>query len=116
VGHFFIDDDDNILYDNPAAKKALLAHEGEGLRMLAALVIELQGIEPWSVENIEARMAEIMQSLDANLGKVGQPLRVAVSGGAVTPPLYETLVILGKERVLRRVERCLRAFAAEARG
>lgn len=115
AGRFFVADDAGISYDNAAAKKALRAHENEGLQILKALVPELQRIEPWSVENIEARMAETMQSLDANLGKVGQPLRVAVSGGAVTPPLYETLVVLGKERVLGRVERCLRAFAADQR-
>jgi glutamyl/glutaminyl-tRNA synthetase len=115
AGRFFISDDNSIVYDNTAAKKALLAHESEGLHTLAALVPELQQIDPWSVENLEKSMAEVMQSLSANLGKVGQPLRVAVSGGAVTPPLYETLVILGKEHVLRRIERCLGTFAAEER-
>ena len=43
------------------------------------------------------------------LGQVAQPLRVAVSGGTVSPAIYETLAILGKETVLRRVERCLAA-------
>jgi len=42
------------------------------------------------------------------LGKLAQPLRVAVTGRAASPPLGDTLAILGRESVLRRIERCLR--------
>ena len=44
---------------------------------------------------------------EGNLGKVAQPIRVAVSGGPVSPPIYDTLVILGKDASIRRMERCL---------
>ena len=41
------------------------------------------------------------------LGKVAQPLRVAVTGGTVSPAIFETLVILGRDSVVNRIERCL---------
>jgi glutamyl-tRNA synthetase len=41
------------------------------------------------------------------LGKVAQPLRVAVSGGAVSPPIDITLELLGKDRTMARVERAI---------
>ena len=41
------------------------------------------------------------------MGKVAQPLRVAVSGTAVSPPIHDTLLILGKPKTLARIDRCL---------
>ena len=46
------------------------------------------------------------------MGKIAQPLRVAVTGGAASPPLGDTLAILGRDAVLRRIDRCL----SECRG
>jgi glutamyl-tRNA synthetase len=44
------------------------------------------------------------------LGKVAQPIRVAVSGTMVSPPIFETLTFLGKETTLRRITRCLKVL------
>ena len=41
------------------------------------------------------------------LGKVAQPIRVAVSGGTVSPPIFESLEFLKRERTLARLDRCL---------
>ena len=41
------------------------------------------------------------------LGKVAQPIRVAVSGGTVSPPIFESLEFLGRARTLARIDRCL---------
>ena len=41
------------------------------------------------------------------MGKVAQPLRVAVCGTAVSPPIHDTLLILGKPKTLARIDRCL---------
>ena len=50
-----------------------------------------------------------------SLGKVAQPLRVAMSGGTVSPPIDATVALIGRERALRRlglaIERCGRAAA-----
>ena len=42
------------------------------------------------------------------LGKIAQPLRVAVTGTTISPPIFQSLEMLGKERTLVRIERCLR--------
>ena len=43
------------------------------------------------------------------LGKVAQPIRVAVTGGTVSPPIFESLEFLGRQRTLARIDRCLAA-------
>jgi glutamyl-tRNA synthetase len=106
-GAFFVAQDELLAYDPAAVRKVLLAHDAEGVRMLEALLPRLQRLPVWSVESLEQEISAVTAELGVGLGKVGQPLRVAVSGGTVTPPLYETLAILGKERVLRRIEICL---------
>jgi glutamyl-tRNA synthetase len=106
-GMFFVCADESIPFDAMAVRKVLLAHEGEGIRMLKELLPRLQCLPAWSVEALEQRFSEIIVELGVGLGKVGQPLRVAISGGTVTPPLYETLAVLGKEKVIRRIELCL---------
>jgi len=106
-GSFFIADDASIPYDPTAVRKVLLAHDGEGIRMLQELLPRLRGLADWSVQALEQQLSAITAELAVGLGKIGQPLRIAISGGTVTPPLYETLAILGKDRVVRRVEICL---------
>ena len=41
------------------------------------------------------------------LGKVAQPIRVAISGTSVSPPIIESLELLGKQRALARIDRCV---------
>jgi glutamyl-tRNA synthetase len=53
-----------------------------------------------------------MQHTEGNLGKVAQPLRIAVSGGTVSPPIFDTLAILGRESTLSRIRRCVATFTA----
>ena len=57
----------------------------------------------------KALLVGVQDRDQGNLGKVAQPIRVAVSGGPVSPPIYDTLVILGRDASLRRMERCLAA-------
>jgi glutamyl-tRNA synthetase len=47
------------------------------------------------------------------MGKAAQPLRVAITGAAVSPPLGETLALLGKDDTLARIDRCVAHHAAE---
>ena len=49
----------------------------------------------------------LMDRAMLGLGKVLQPLRVATTGSTVSPPLFETLVVLGKDRTLRRIDAAL---------
>jgi glutamyl/glutaminyl-tRNA synthetase len=111
---FFVTPDEEIVYTlTKPVKKALLAGETCGYDHLAALAPKLEGLEEWTVEALDALVtAHAEENAGGKLGKVAQPIRVAVSGGTVSPAIFETLVILGRESVLNRIGRCLDARAA----
>ena len=65
----------------------------------------------WTTEAIEAALRALPEELGVGFGKVAQPIRVAVTGSSVSPPLFESLELLGRERSLER----LAAAAPQAR-
>ncbi|MGI8740192.1 MAG: glutamate--tRNA ligase [Gammaproteobacteria bacterium] len=89
-------------YDAKAADKHLSAEAAELLEALAAV---LDGLEAWQAPAIHNVIAGLVDERGLKLGKVAQPLRVAVSGGAVSPPIDSTLELVGKSRALARI-RC----------
>ncbi len=111
LARFFIADDDAIEYDAKAVKKWLLKGEGAGLAVLAAVRTELEGLEDFSATHIEELLQAFAEKQEIGMGKVAQPLRVAVSGAAVSPGIGDTLALLGKDTVLARIDRCLAAHA-----
>jgi glutamyl-tRNA synthetase len=69
--------------------------------------VELDKLTPWSAASIHAALEAVCARLGVGLGKVAQPLRVAVSGGAVSPPIDATVALLGRDKTLARIERAL---------
>ena len=107
LGRFFVVDDDAIEYDPKAVKKWLAKGEGAGFATLRHLREQLAALDPFEAEAIEALLQAYAQAQGLGMGKVAQPLRVAVTGTAVSPGIGETLAILGRPRVLARADRCL---------
>jgi glutamyl-tRNA synthetase len=70
----------------------------------------LSDIESWDTPTIEAACRAIVGELEIGAGKVFQPLRVAVTGSSVSPPLFESMEALGRERTLSRLEAALERF------
>ena len=62
-------------------------------------------VEPWGVETVEAALRAIPEQLGIGAGKTFQPLRVAVTGSSVSPPLFESIAALGREKTLQRLQR-----------
>lgn len=87
-------------YDPKAAKKALREVALEPLQLLRD---ELGQLENWQAGDIHAVIEQITQKLEVNMGKVGQPLRVAVTGGSFSPPIDETVAMIGKARTIARI-------------
>ncbi len=58
---------------------------------------------PWNADALHARLREIGETLGLKLGKTQAPVRVAVTGRAVGPPLFESLVLLGRDATLARL-------------
>jgi glutamyl-tRNA synthetase len=90
--------------DEKAAAKHLTP---EALQLLGELRARLQGLADWSAPAIHAELNEFATARTLGLGKVAQPLRVALSGGTVSPPIDATVALLGRERVLARLDRLI---------
>jgi len=107
--------DDVLVHErSKAVEKALLKGEPTGLDLLAKAKDSLAAIPSaeWSPARLEQAMNEFAGGhAGGNIGKVAQPLRVAVTGGTVSPPIFDVLAILGRDSTLRRIDRCLAAFA-----
>jgi glutamyl-tRNA synthetase len=106
---FFYVPSDEIAFDPAALEKVLKKNEREGLKALQDLREILSTSTDWTAHALEAAVKSYCESKNLGLGKVAQPLRVAISGSTVSPPIFESLEFLGKERTMARVERCLAA-------
>ena len=95
---------DALEFDAKAVAKHLTA---EARAMLATLRARLAALPDWQATSIHGAIEALASELGVGLGKVAQPVRVAVSGGTVSPPIDTTLVLLGKERSLARLDRAI---------
>ena len=71
-------------------------------------------LEEWSKEGIAQTIEDVAGSFDLNMGKLGQPIRVAVTGGSVSPPIDVTVWLVGRERTLQRLDRAIELVAERA--
>ena len=101
--------DDAIEYDTAAVKKVLLKGDRAGLDMLRLLHDRLAALDAWTPETLQACLTDVQEDQGVGMGKVAQPLRVAVTGTTVSLAIHETLGLLGKDRSLTRMERALNA-------
>jgi glutamyl-tRNA synthetase len=91
---------DDVTYDEAAVEKILRNELGR--RVLAAVPGVLADAA-WDETALEAALRALAVELEVGFGKLAQPVRVAVTGTTVSPPLFGTLELLGRERVLGRV-------------
>jgi glutamyl-tRNA synthetase len=104
---FFFTPDSEIAYAPDAVEKVLLKNDKQGLNALAGVMNVLSGVADWKAADLEAAVKNYCEQSGLGLGKVAQPIRVGVSGGAVSPPIFESLEFLGRERTLARLARCV---------
>ncbi|MSR19112.1 MAG: glutamate--tRNA ligase [Phycisphaerales bacterium] len=115
ANRFLILPDAELPYDMKSVLKVLVSGGGEAhLRAARDLLAKLSNWDAHSIEQLLKGYAEANTA--GELGKVAQPLRVAVSGGTVSPPIFDTLAILGSSSVLARIDRALTMAAAQPRG
>jgi glutamyl-tRNA synthetase len=106
--------DDAIEFDDDAVKKNLLKGDGAGLKELAAIRARLAELPEWSAPGLDALIRAWCEQRGLGLGKVAQPIRIAVTGTTVSPPIFDTLAILGRDKTLRRIDATVRKYAAGA--
>jgi len=92
-------------YDEKAAKKNLTA---EAMPVLAALESSFAALSDWNAPAVHGVINAVAVQFNVGLGKVAQPLRVAICGGAASPPIDATLALLGREGVLARIDVALK--------
>jgi glutamyl-tRNA synthetase len=99
--------DDELTYDADAVEKILRKNGGEGAAVLKEIRQVLAEVIDWSAASLEQAVQQFCEARQLGLGKVAQPIRVAVSGGTVSPPIFQSLEFLGQPSTLKRIDRCL---------
>jgi len=83
------------------------------LLILQELMLRFEKLSPWDPRSIHATFDQLTQELDLNLGQLAQPLRVAVSGGTISPPIDVTLALLGQKVTLKRLYQAIEQIHQE---
>ncbi len=95
-------------YDEKAAAKHLSADLREPFSDLRE---RLAALDEWNAEAIHQALVEVAESRGLKLGKLAQPLRVALTGGSVSPSIDATTRLMGRERTLQRIDRAITYMA-----
>jgi glutamyl-tRNA synthetase len=98
-------------YDAKSAAKHL---GSDSIDLLTQVRARLAQLPQWTVESTQLVVEEVAKLSGVGMGKVAQPIRVAVTGGTASPGIGVTLHILGREKTLERLERAI-AFARGSR-
>ena len=108
--------DDEFALDEKAAAKELRA---EAVQVLDAALSALEGIDEWKTDKIEeALKVALLENMAVKPRKAFGPIRVAATGASISPPLFESLELLGRDRSLQRLtagrDRAAAAVAPDA--
>ena len=109
ISEYFYADFDAL--DEKAAKKHLRPVAQQPLEVVRD---KLAALTDWTVEAIQAAIHGTAEELEVGMGKVGMPLRVAVTGGGNSPSLDVTLVLIEKDKVVERINRAIAFIEARA--
>ncbi len=108
---FLFIDNDRIEYDAKAVKKVLL--KGAAMEILGIIRQRLAAMEELSEADIETMLRSLAEERQLGLGKVAQPLRVALCGGTISLPIFEAVDMLGKNQTLTRIDIALKKFSVD---
>src|SRR5208282_5084549 len=98
-----------LVYDEKAVRKHVTP---DVLNVLAELSTAMVKLEVWSAPAIHALIGALAAERGLSLGKLAQPVRLAVCGGTVSPPIDATLEILGREESLARLDKAMAFWGA----
>jgi len=95
---------DDVLYEEKAAKKFLIPDLIEPLKQL---INELEPLESFTEASLENAFKQVMENTGLKLGKIAQPVRVALTGKTVSPGIFEIIEVLEKKQVLSRLQKAM---------
>ena len=96
---------DEVGYEEKAANKFLKPAAVEALRLL---IDQFEKLEDFSEKNLETAFQAVMDQTGLKLGKLAQPVRVALTGKTASPGIFEVTTILGREKVISRLQKAIR--------
>lgn len=97
---------EEVVYNDDAVKKHITP---DVMPALAELTERLACLTPWTKEAIHQVIVDVAEKLAIKMGKIAQPLRIAVTGDTISPSIDMTLCLLGQEKTVKR----LREFLSE---
>jgi glutamyl-tRNA synthetase len=103
--------DDKIEFDEKAVQKVLL--KDNGLAMLKLVRDKLAEMPELTEQGIEDMLRSLANQNNVGLGKVAQPLRVAITGSTISPPIFDSVQMLGKQNTLARIDNTLKKFTGK---
>ncbi len=103
---FLFLDNSQIKYDDKAVKKVLL--KNDGLAVLTTVRDKLAAMEQFTEQAIEDMLRCLAEEKQVGLGKVAQPLRVAICGTTISLSIFNSVEMLGKEKTLARIDNTLK--------
>ena len=95
---------DEIVYDEKAAKKFL---SPSALGPVRELIKQLEQLDQFGEKDLEDAFKKVMEITELKLGKIAQPVRVALTGKTASPGIFEIIEVLEKERVMSRLEKAV---------
>jgi glutamyl-tRNA synthetase len=95
---------DEIDYEEKAARKFLKPNVLEAMRLLLA---QLETLASFSEENLETAFKAVMGRTGLKLGKIAQPVRVALTGRTASPGIFEVAAIIGRDKVIARLNKAI---------
>lgn len=108
---FIFLDNEKIEYDEKAVEKVLL--KNDGLTILQIVRDRVAAMEQFTEEAIENMLRSLAEERQLGLGKIAQPLRLAICGTTVSPSIFDSVNMLGKEATLARIDITLKKFAED---
>ena len=102
--------EENVVYEEAAAKKFLNA---ESAAILHHITKQLKALTTFGEKELEGAFKSVMEQTGLKLGKVAQPVRVALTGKTASPGIFEILHVLGKERTVGRLMRAITFIEAQ---
>jgi glutamyl-tRNA synthetase len=94
---------DDLHFDNKAVAKHWEKDPTSAIERLDALIEAFEGVE-WSLEALETALRARAEMMEVGAGKLIHPLRVSLTGNMASPGIFDVLMLLGRERVARRME------------
>ncbi|HET7047638.1 MAG TPA: glutamate--tRNA ligase [Solirubrobacteraceae bacterium] len=92
--------------DDPKAFEKVIGRDG-GVETLQAARRALAAADPFTLDNVEAVLRELVDAHGGKAGRVFQPVRVAIAGTTVSPGIFESVTLLGREETLARIDKAL---------